>query len=63
MAANETCEPQDTSFTCTNCGAYYKVIRVEGTSTTDTHELTCIRCDAKTLPEGRFVLKYFLVRT
>jgi hypothetical protein len=63
MGADETREPQDTSFTCTNCGAHYKVIRVEGASATDTRELTCIRCDARLdAREGEFVLKYFLMR-
>jgi hypothetical protein len=55
-------ETQDTPFICANCGARYKVVRVEGPSTADDSTLMCIRCDAALQDrEDRFVLKYFLV--
>ena len=56
-------EREHPSFTCMNCGAQYKIVRVEGMpATTGDRELTCINCDA-VLParEDRLVLKYFLV--
>jgi transcription elongation factor Elf1 len=57
-------EPQEAHFTCTNCGARYKVIRVEGTSTMGDRELSCINCDeVLKAREDKFVLKYFLVGT
>jgi ssDNA-binding Zn-finger/Zn-ribbon topoisomerase 1 len=45
---------------CPNCGAAYKVVRVEGAST---REIVCKSCGGP-LParEGKFMLKYFLVK-
>ena len=53
-------EPHDTPFTCANCGASYKVVRVEGATTLN--ELRCVRCNtALQACDDRFMLKYFLV--
>jgi predicted Zn finger-like uncharacterized protein len=57
-------ERQDPSFTCKNCGAHYKVVRVEEPSTMNDREVTCVNCDAALQArDDRFVLKYFLVAT
>ena len=55
-------EPQEAPFTCTNCDARYKVVRVEGTSTMGDRELSCVNCgEVLKAREDKFVLKYFLV--
>jgi predicted RNA-binding Zn-ribbon protein involved in translation (DUF1610 family) len=57
-------EPQEAHFTCPNCGAQYKLVRVEGTSTMGDRELSCVICDAVLKArEDKFVFKYFLVGT
>jgi predicted nucleic acid-binding Zn ribbon protein len=51
-----------TRFNCPNCGAPYKVVRVEADPLTADHEITCLSCDAPLRGrEGGLVLKYFLV--
>jgi hypothetical protein len=55
--------PSFNSFTCPNCQALYSLVKVEAGPETNDRELACRVCDAP-LParEGRFVLKYFLLR-
>ena len=49
------------AFTCPDCDAIYKVVRVEAAPTND-RDITCIRCRCPLVSrEGRFLLKYFLV--
>jgi predicted Zn finger-like uncharacterized protein len=52
-----------TSFTCPNCNALYQVVRQEAGPETANREITCRACGGP-LParEGRFLLKYFLLR-
>jgi hypothetical protein len=52
-----------TSFTCPNCNALYQMIRQEAGPETVNSEITCRACGGP-LPnrEGKFVLKYFLLR-
>jgi len=50
-----------TSFHCPNCGAEYKVVRVEAPPAHD-QPLTCLSCGgALHNREGNFALKYFRV--
>jgi predicted Zn finger-like uncharacterized protein len=51
------------SFTCPNCGALYQLVKAEGGPETVDREVACWSCGAS-LPgmEGKFVLKYFLLR-
>ena len=52
-----------TPFDCSNCGAKYKLVRVEAPAgpTTD-REITCISCGGPLHGrEGKFLLKYFLI--
>jgi hypothetical protein len=51
------------SFICPNCNALYRVVRVEIDPETVQREITCRACGER-LParEGKFVLKYFLLR-
>jgi len=47
-------------FNCPNCGAEYKLVRVEADPTTKIRELTCVKCGGPLHARvGRFVLKYF----
>jgi transcription elongation factor Elf1 len=56
--------PSFTTFKCPNCDALYQVVKVEAVSGTSDREITCRHCGAP-LPrrEGKFVVKYFLLRT
>jgi hypothetical protein len=50
-------------FTCPNCEAFYQVVKVEAGSETDNREIVCRACGGLlTAREGKFVLKYFLLR-
>ena len=50
-------------FDCSNCGAQYKVVRVEAPPGPPTdREITCLNCGGPLSGrEGAFLLKYFLV--
>jgi predicted Zn finger-like uncharacterized protein len=51
------------SFTCPNCQALYDVVKVEAGPETTLREVTCLSCGGPLLArEGKFVLKYFLLR-
>jgi hypothetical protein len=59
-------EAQAADFTCTNCGAQYKVVRIEdiqsATPGADDSELTCIGCGMRLQArDGDMALKYFLI--
>ncbi len=48
-------------FDCPDCGAQYKLVRVEADAEQD-RQITCCRCGAPLNGrEGAFALKYFLV--
>jgi hypothetical protein len=50
-------------FTCPNCKAFYEVVKVEAGPETADREITCQVCGGPlTGREGKFVLKYFLLR-
>jgi len=50
-------------FTCPNCGAFYQVVKAEAGPETDNREITCCACGGPLVGrEGKFVLKYFLLR-
>jgi hypothetical protein len=50
-------------FTCLNCNALYEVVKVEAGPETSDQEITCRVCGAPLVErEGKFVLKYFLLR-
>jgi predicted RNA-binding Zn-ribbon protein involved in translation (DUF1610 family) len=51
------------SFICPNCNALYRMVRQEAGPETVDRQITCRACGAP-LPsrEGKFVLKYFLLR-
>jgi DNA-directed RNA polymerase subunit RPC12/RpoP len=49
------------AFDCPNCGAHYKVVKIEAEATQDP-EITCRYCGGPLNGrEGVFALKYFLV--
>jgi hypothetical protein len=49
-------------FTCPNCAAEYRVVRVTADPSLPDREITCRRCGAPLHGrEGGFVLKYFKV--
>ena len=51
------------SFNCPHCNALYQVVKVEAGPETINRELTCGACGAPLHGrEGKFVLKYFLLR-
>jgi len=51
-----------TPFDCPNCGAQYKLVRVETNETLPDQQLACRKCGGPLQGrQGRFVLKYFLV--
>ena len=50
-----------TPFACPNCGAQYKLVRVETNEILPDRQLTCRRCGGPLRREGKFILKYFLV--
>jgi hypothetical protein len=56
-------EKNKTTFTCPNCNALYQIVRQEAGPETVNREITCRACGGP-LPnrEGKFILKYFLVR-
>jgi predicted Zn finger-like uncharacterized protein len=50
-------------FICPNCGAFYQVVKVEAGPETDNREIKCRACGGPLVGrEGKFVLKYFLLR-
>jgi DNA-directed RNA polymerase subunit RPC12/RpoP len=51
------------SFICSNCHALYRIVRVEVGRETVDREITCQACGGP-LPgrEGRFVIRYFMLR-
>jgi predicted RNA-binding Zn-ribbon protein involved in translation (DUF1610 family) len=49
-------------FDCPNCGAQYKIVRVERDEVLPDEQIACLRCDAPLNGrEGRLTLKYFLL--
>ena len=51
-----------TPFECPNCGAQYKLVRLETETALADHKITCRKCGGPLAgTEGRFILKYFLV--
>jgi len=52
------------NFKCPNCDALYELVKVEPGPETVDRKITCKECGGP-LPgrEGRFVCKYFLLRT
>ena len=51
------------SFTCPHCQALYHLVKVEAGPETIDRELACRVCNAPFVSrEGKFVLKYFLLR-
>jgi hypothetical protein len=51
------------TFACPNCNAFYQVVKVEAGPETDNREIVCRVCGAPLAGrEGKFVLKYFLLR-
>ena len=50
-------------FFCPNCKALYQVVKAEAGPETADREITCQECKAP-LParEGKFILKYFMLR-
>jgi predicted Zn finger-like uncharacterized protein len=55
--------PAFNPFTCPNCGAFYQVVKAEARPETDNREINCRACgDPLAGREGKFVLKYFLLR-
>ena len=55
--------PAFNPFTCPNCNALYQIVKVEAGPETDNREITCRACGGPLAGrEGKFVLKYFLLR-
>ena len=56
------CRPRQ-SFACPKCNSFYELIKVEAGPETVHREVACRSCETP-LPgmEGKFVLKYFLLR-
>jgi hypothetical protein len=55
--------PSFDSFACPNCNALYQVIKVEAGPETTDQEIACRSCGGPLAGrEGKFVLKYFLLR-
>jgi hypothetical protein len=53
---------QATPFECPNCGAQYKLVRLETNEVLPDQQLACRKCGGPLHGrEGRFILKYFLV--
>jgi predicted Zn finger-like uncharacterized protein len=51
-------------FKCPNCGALYRVIKVEAGPETVDRQVSCPACGTPLNGrDGQFVLKYFLLRT
>jgi DNA-directed RNA polymerase subunit RPC12/RpoP len=58
-----TATPSASLFECPNCGAGYKVVRMESDKIDVEGQIVCRRCGGPLLGrEGRYILKYFLVR-
>lgn len=54
--------PSASQFDCPNCGARYKVVRMEADKIDVEREIVCRRCgDPLEGRQGRYILKYFLV--
>jgi hypothetical protein len=54
---------RENAFKCPNCKALYQVIKVEAGPETADREINCQVCDRPLVGrEGKFVLKYFLLR-
>ena len=50
-------------FKCPSCAALYQVVKAEAGPETEASELACLTCVAPLSPrDGKFVLKYFLLR-
>ncbi len=55
--------PASDPFTCPNCAAFYQVVKAEAGPETDNREINCRACGSPLAGrEGKFVLKYFLLR-
>ena len=55
--------PSFESFTCPNCQALYHIVKVEAGPETNDREITCLACGGPLAGyDGKFVLKYFLLR-
>ena len=55
-------KPEATRFDCPNCGARYKIVRVEADSQSDDRPISCRKCGVPLQGrEGSAVLKYFLI--
>ena len=55
--------PSFNSFTCPNCKALYQVVKAEPGPETVDREIVCRSCGAPlTGRDGKFVLKYFMLR-
>ena len=55
-------EPDVSRFDCPNCGAKYKLVRVEADPKTINRQITCRSCGAPFHGrEGTLALKYFMV--
>jgi hypothetical protein len=51
-----------TPFECPNCGAQYKLVRIETNEISPDKQLSCRKCGGPLQGrEGRVILKYFLV--
>lgn len=51
------------SFHCPNCDALYQVVKVEAGPETVDRQITCRACGGRLAGrEGKFVIKYFLLR-
>jgi hypothetical protein len=55
--------PLKANFTCRNCEALYQLVREEARPESRDRQVTCLACGAQ-FPgrEGKFILKYFLLR-
>jgi len=50
-------------FRCPHCGALYHIIKVEAGPEPDDREITCRTCGGPLgVRDGKFILKYFLLR-
>jgi len=55
--------PLFNTFVCPNCQALYQIVKVEAGPETDSREIVCRACGGPLVGrEGKFVLKYFLLR-
>ena len=55
--------PSFNTFVCPNCRALYQIVKVEAGPETDSREIVCRACGGPLVGrEGKFVLKYFLLR-